>query len=510
MKNNFFDKNKNTQGSALAYVLVIMAIVMIILVSMLGYITSQLNFSASRVQREEAFHLAEAGVYYYRWYLAHEVSGKTAQEVSDFWQSGNPLGVSEPFEGEFYDQDGSVVGKYRLEVERPSANSTIVMVKSTGWTYRMPNVTRTVRVRFRRPSWSEFAVLANDFMRFGEGTEVYGKIHSNKGIRFDGTAYNVVSSLAPTFDDPDHFGGNEFGVHTHVRMPPLTGISDSPLSSEMPPTNPVPLRNDVFLAGRQFPVPEISFNGALSDLSYMKQQAGISGHGLYFDNAGYGRHIVLKTDGTMDVSLVNNYDQDSNSIISETAPVSYGIPDGGVVFVENNAWVEGTINGRRLTIAAANLIGGNYANIYIGMDNILYTNFDGSDTLGLVAQNNVEVVRDSLDNLTIDAALLAQSGRVGREHYYRWQECGEPVCGTCCFLFWCWKCCEPECHQVTDYRDTITVNGSIATNQRYGFAYTDGTGYANRILNFDNNFIYSPPPYFPTGTEYSIDLWEEL
>jgi hypothetical protein len=29
-------------------------------------------------------------------------------------------------------------------------------------------------------------------------------------------------------------------------------------------------------------------------------------------------------------------------------------------------------------------------------------------------------------------------------------------------------------------------------------------------LNFDNNLLYYPPPYFPTGTEYSIDLWDEL
>jgi hypothetical protein len=50
----------------------------------------------------------------------------------------------------------------------------------------------------------------------------------------------------------------------------------------------------------------------------------------------------------------------------------------------------------------------------------------------------------------------------------------------------------------------------MATNLRYGLAYSDGTGYTNRILIFDNNLLYWPPPYFPTGTEYSIDLWEEL
>jgi hypothetical protein len=77
---------------------------------------------------------------------------------------------------------------------------------------------------------------------------------------------------------------------------------------------------------------------------------------------------------------------------------------------------------------------------------------------------------------------MAQLGRVGRDYY--------------------------SSHSYD--KDTITINGSMATNLRYGFAYTDGTGYDNRILNFDNNLLYYPPPYFPTGTEYAIDLWDEL
>jgi len=179
-------KIKNLKASALAYALIIMAVVMIILTSMLGYITSQ---------------IAEAGVYFYRWYLAHQTAGKTAREVDDFWQNGSPLGVDLPYEKTFSDPEGGIIGSYSIEAERPISGSTIVIVKSTGWTNKEPNLKRTVQVRFRRPSWSEYAVLANDFMRFGQGTEVFGKIHSNKGIRFDGLAHNIVSSLMTTFDD---------------------------------------------------------------------------------------------------------------------------------------------------------------------------------------------------------------------------------------------------------------------------------------------------------------------
>lgn len=489
---------KIKKGSALVYALIILSAVSIILVSLLGYITSQLKFSASRVEKEKAFQASESGINWYKWYLAHETSGKTTQQINNFWQGGTALGVATPYEHDFYNSSGKAIGKYSITAQKPDVGSTIATVVSTGWTYKMPNLKRIIQVRFRRPSWSEYAVLANDFMRFGEGTQVYGKIDSNEGIRFDGVAYNVISSAVANYDDPDHSGGVEFGVHTHVNPPPGSGVNDSFRPLEAPP-NPVPNRSDVFKAGRNFPVPEVSFNGVLSDLAFMKTESQNPSHGLYFDDSGSGRHIILKTNGTMDVSKVLSYDTDSNSITNESASTNYPIPNNGVVFVENNAWVEGTINNKKVTIVAANLIGGNQANIYIGMNNIKYTNFDGHDIIGLIAQKDVEVIRDSQDFLTIDAALLAQSGRVGRKHYGTW-------CTSWNHVWWWWICT----NSTTDHKNTITTNGSMATNKRYGFAWTDGTGYVNRVLNFDNNLLYYPPPYFPTGTEYSIDSWKEL
>jgi hypothetical protein len=477
--------SKNRNGSAIAYGLIIMSITAIILVSMLQYISTQLNFTTNRVEREKSFQIAEAGIYFYRWYLAHEISGRTAQQIKDFWQSGNPFGVGAPYEAEYSDPEGGPIGRYKIEVQPPDLNSTIVIIKSTGWTYQDPSVTRTIQARFRRPSWSEYTVLADDNMRFGAGTQIYGKIHSNYGIRFDGVAHNIVSSSLYSYDDPDHSGGLEFGVHTHVV--PVDPVN--PTYPTLPPT-----RADVFEAGRQVFLPTVSFNGVLSDLNFMKGEA-VAGRGKYFDDSGYGRRIILKNNGTYDICRVNSYDSASKSITnykrnsgggtcsscSGLCLSNYPIVNNGVIFVENNIWLEGTINNKKITIAAANLIGGPPADAYIGINNLLYTNFDGKDIIGLIGQKDVSVVRDSQNILTIDAALLAQSGRVGRDYYSHSYD-----------------------------KNTITVNGSIATKLRYGFAYTDGTGYDNRILNFDNNLLYFPPPYFPTGTEYYIDLWDEL
>jgi len=484
---------KNKKGSILAYILVVMTIVSIILVSMISYITSQINFSFNRVEKEEAFQIAEAGVYYYRWYLAHETSGKTAQQIINFWGSGSALGVNTPYE---VDYEGR--GKYKIEVTPPQAGSTIVLVKSTGWTYKNPGMTRSVQVRFRRPSWSEYMFLTNDFINFGDQAEVFGKIHSNVGIRFDGIAHNIVSALSSSFNDPSHGGSSkDFGVHTHqVPADPYAPTTPQPW-----PEGTVPDRPDVFEAGREFPVPEASFNGVTTDLGGMKTEAqkpsgtninNCTSTGCYFDNSGSGRRIILKTDGTFDICTVDTFHSTALSISKYKKNVgtdtcnscsgdcvrNFSIPDNGIIFVEDRAWVEGTVNDRRITIAAADLSGGTYKDIYIGLDNLRYSNYDCNNIIGLVAQRDITVVRNCPNEFVVDAALLAQNGRVGMND-----------------------------HGFTNA--SLTINGAIASYLQPYFNH-GVNGFALRIYNFNNNLLYCPPAFFPTGSEYSIDLWEEL
>ena len=531
-----YQQNKKcSKGSMLVYALVIMTVVSILLTSIISFVVSQLKFSSNRVAREEAFQVAEGGIYYYRWYLAHATDGMNAQQLEAFWQNAGTLGISGPVVENYTDPGtGDVIGQYTLTLDPPDPSSTIATVTSVGTVVGDTGVSRTVKARFRRPSWSEYAILADEFIRFGEGTEVWGKIHSNGGVRFDGLAHNSVTSLISSVDDPDHNGAVDFGVHTHASSshppnPPNSTVNDSfrPLEAPgSPPTNPVPTRADIFEGGRQFPVPEVSFTGVQSDLTHMKNTAcndtgsGCTvtndcwADGCYYDNSSAGRRIVLKTDGTFDVYTVNAYDASSFSITSFIGrrsnngascttnvttstgsnaqcqnrnlgggvtclcnPSNETIPDEGVIYVGDNVWLEGTIDSG---VTRATVVAG-VGNMFLGNNDILYTSYDGDNILGIIGQQNVEIIRYSQDNLQIDGALLAQNGRVGRSHY-----------------------------SSSDHRTTITINGAIATKQRYGFAWTDGSGYTNRYLNFDNNLLYYPPPYFPTGTEYSIDLWEEL
>jgi hypothetical protein len=87
-------------------------------------------------------------------------------------------------------------------------------------------------------------------------------------------------------------------------------------------------------------------------------------------------------------------------------------------------------------------------------------------------------------------ALIAQNGRIGRYYYSTSCKSG----GTNWYT-----------------RDTITLYGMLATYARYGFAYTDGTGYTNRLINYDANLLYGPPPSFPlTSDQYTTISWEEF
>ena len=53
--------------------------------------------------------------------------------------------------------------------------------------------------------------------------------------------------------------------------------------------------------------------------------------------------------------------------------------------------------------------------------------------------------------------------------------------------------------------------GMIGSNIRYGFAYTDDTGYDIRNLIYDGHLLYAPPPEFPATTDfYQLVSWTEV
>jgi hypothetical protein len=461
-------------------------LVMVLGAISLALLNMELNL---RKQAEaQALYVAEAGVNYYRWLLYHSneeyCNGEACIGAPDY----GPYG---PYE--YTDSaGGNITGKYELYIEPPRKNgSTIVNITSVGWVDHYPNIKRTIKVQCGIPSWSSYSTLCNSEIRFGAGTEVWGRIHSNGGIRFDGLAHNVISSALLKYDDPDHSGSDEYGVHTHSH----TGLTYDPQETcdeTSPPCDPPPnAYNDVFEAGRDFPANVVSFD--LLDSYVSETLAKAEDDGLVLEKTNGNRegyHITLNPDDTIDIRIVDDitgtcWGAETYGIASEyDYLIGTTTPPNGILFVKDHVWIDGQINSNRLTVLAFDEpLGGAVADIIINND-LTYTNYDGTDAIGLIAQDDITVGLYSEDDLRIDAALVAKEGRIGRDHYEWW----------CGFRY---------------IRDTITVNGALATNNRYGFAYTDGTGYQVRHLIYDNHLTFEPPPHYPTTGEYTFISWEE-
>ena len=487
------NKLSYNDGYLLIQVLVFGAVAVIIISGLVAFAAANIKLGRRIVLSEQAFQMAEAGLEYYRWHLAHDPSDYT-----------DGTGQPGPYVKNFYDKDGILLGTFSLDIIPPPLGSTLVTLQSTGISAQDTSVQRTIISKLAIPSFANFAAVANAVMRFGSGTEVFGPIHSNNGIRFDGIAHNLVTSLLSNYNDPIHSGANEFAVHTHVNPPPGTGLNNSFRPLEAPPTSPVMSRTDVFIAGRSFPAPEVEFDTIMNDLIQMKADA--ESGGLYFASSTVsGYQIALKTDDTFDLFRVNNLRAVPSGCTSGTSGWgswtassttltllgNYPFPANGLIFLDDNVWVEGTIDGARLTIVAARIPDDdvNQRRSMTFNNNILYTNYDGTDVIALIGQNNVNAGLYSEDNLRIDAALVAQNGRVGRFSY------GDTDCAP------------------YDRRTTLTLYGTIVTALQYGFAYGDPVtnGYSFRNLIYDSFLLYNPPPFFPETEDFhEVIYWKEI
>jgi hypothetical protein len=272
-----------------------------------------------------------------------------------------------------------------------------------------------------------------------------------------------------------------------------------------------------FTAGRQVGVPALDFSGITVDLGKLASSSEVSGRYYGPANSGLGYHIVLQTNDTFDIYDVtalatggNNCEArqwwtypscpiianakwsiQTQNLIGNDVP----FPANGIIFASDNVWVDGQIDTARLTIAAARIPDvGNRKNIIVN-HNLRYTNYDGRDVIGLIAQDNFWVGIISDDDLRIDAAIIAQNGRVSRYHY---------------------RNCNPSSNED---RSDITFYGMFASNQRYAYGNLGSgcnpaigtSGYqGTRTYIYDPFLLYGPPPSFPLTTDqYQVISWDE-
>ncbi len=435
--------------------------------------------------RAEAFNIAEAGLEYYRWFLSHFPGDTT-----------NGTGQPGPFTETYADPEGGVAGSYTLSITGNTACGQVqsMDVASKGTPSDAPGVSVTLDGRFAEPSVAAYSYIVNSSVWAGSDRIINGPYHSNGGIRMDGTSNApVTSSLSSWTCD------SSFGCSPSATEPGVFGSG-----------------------GNQglwsYPTPQMDFAGIAANFSSLKATAQTSGIYLPRYSSGNSRsaayhkgyHLIFNADGTLTVREVSNvttlsnvYPVDGSSgftndytlIGNEAAYKTYTIPANcGLIFVEDNTWVEGTIPSK-VTLVVANVTTPGVTPDVVLHGNITYTTTDGSAGLTIISGHDILIAPDSPQNMTLDGIFIAQGGAFGRNYYYY-------PSGGCDGLY------EP--------RGTLTILGTTVSNLRTGTSWINGcgsgvnAGYQTRVDSFDRALSNDPPPFTPvTSTQWQFVDWRQ-
>ncbi|MCD5396347.1 MAG: hypothetical protein LR000_01630 [Candidatus Pacebacteria bacterium] len=482
---------KKEKGTLVTIVLVFSLIFLILMGSIISLILAQYRASKKKSAYELAFQIAEAGINYYRWRLAH-----APQDFCDGVPPGSekcqnpPYG---PFVHEYKDPEGNVVGEFVLWITPPSKCYPWAIIESEGYTLEFPETKRKLKAKWAKPSLAKYAFLTNSNVWIGEEGRLKGPLHSNGGIRMDGEQNSLATSAKETY-----ICGPEHGCDYWRCNDPCRWTASG---CECPGIWGEGKGKDLGLW--DFPVPAIDFDLISRDLATLKEEA--QNAGFYFGPSGRkGYHIEFLSNGKFYLYKVTRLQRpvygwdgenlviESNSIKNKTLLGMYDLPsDCAPIFVEDNLWVSGDVAGR-VTVVAARLpeIPDQLKKIIIH-DNINYVTEDA--VLGLISQSDILIPLYSPNRLEIEAVLLAQRGRVFRYYYPN--------------LPW-------EPYRTYAIRDYIKTYGSIITNKIWTFTWVGWqgrviSGYRETEMSYNPDLTYSPPPYFPTHGEYEIFEWEE-
>jgi hypothetical protein len=129
-------RNQLEKGMLLVQVLVFGAISALLISAVISWAGNSIKDSRYVIDREKTFYIAEAGIEYYRWHLAH------AQ--SDFKDG---TGLPGPYVHPYYDSSNNLVGTFTLTITPPQVGSTIVTVVSTGKVASSSVSTRSIEAK---------------------------------------------------------------------------------------------------------------------------------------------------------------------------------------------------------------------------------------------------------------------------------------------------------------------------------------------------------------------------
>lgn len=452
-------RTRYQQGGTLIMALVFLMTFTVVFLSLAGLVSRTYHESILQAQDETAFQIAEAGINYARWRLAHDPENISVAEKT----------MEDPYAG--------VLGSYEVNFEEPQSGSTIVNITSVGSTANQPSRRVTLKVRYGRLSLARYVSITNGDVRYGGN--ISGAVHANGGIRMEGYSDSLMTSAKETYKCL-----KTFGCEAPYEIKP--GIWGNGEESEL----------------WEFPVVPVDYEGMTNDLLDISQAAEATDTYYGFSYA-YGYQIVFNDDNTFSIFRVTKkepavyscayvpkwtcgyYSHDvKNMSLVETKTV----PSGGAIFIEDNVWVKGDIRDR-VTVAAGRFPDKTSTNVDIILNgNITYGGVkDGSRVFAAIAQRNILIPYSGApDNMEINGAYVAQKGS---------------------FLRRCYK------NGLNKLKTSLIRYGMIASNGVPATAWlVDGnvvSGFQSGESVYDSNMLYGPPPYFPTSGQYQLISWEE-
>jgi hypothetical protein len=460
----------HNRGYLLIYVLIFASVFMVILTSFVTFIVTQTKLIEQRVQFEQAGQIAEAGLNYYRWYLAHY-----------------PNSTTTAITGVYSDPELGPIGEYTLTLASTTFCGTIMsrQITSVGATYADSAITRRLSARYARPNVAEYSFIINSNVWAGDDRVINGPYHSNGGIRMDGTHNSSVTSGQGSWTCTSSFGCSPSGTRDGV----FTTTANA---------------NPALFATATAPV---NFGAITVDLSDIENKARTGG-GIFLPKApggDYGYHIVFNSTSSITVRRVQNtlsywgyttengWQTENHIITALRSPVTYLINSScPVIAVQDKVWIEGVVP-NKMTLAASHATSTTMNPSIILEGNITYTSPTSSGLLA-IAEQDVLIGVTVPEHMTLNGIFIAQNGRYGRNHYDT-----DDFTGT---------------YDPFVILESETHNGTIVSNGRVGTQWTSGgvttSGFKNRYTSYDRNLVESPPPFIPeTSDVYEYSDWRD-
>ncbi|OGY81415.1 MAG: hypothetical protein A3F54_02085 [Candidatus Kerfeldbacteria bacterium RIFCSPHIGHO2_12_FULL_48_17] len=413
----------------------------------------------------QSLFIAESGVDYYRWHLAHSPT----DYVGD-------TGIHD-----YFDPYGDVIGQYNIQVTPPADGSSVITIRVTGWTTTYPDLQRIVEVSYGTKSLGQFSLLSDSNVWIGDKEELKGPMHANGGIRMDGQSNSTLTSAKETYIcGPEHGCNNE-------EKPGIWGTGNNDKSWS-------------------FPVPGPDFASIAVDAAALEAQAADDGL-LLNDSGNFGYRITFGNTGTFSVDTVTALQQpvvgydgtqwvtESHSYKTTAAVVglqNIPLPNNGLIYVKDRVWVEGTVKGFATVVAAEPPEEGADASIIIQND--LKYKDQNSARLSLIAQKDILIPLYSPDIMQIDGALVALNGHVFRYYYPNYNS---------------------QPYKTYAIRKKIQTYGTIITKGVWTWSWVSGdpasvvSGYQQTQSFYDTDLLFSPPPFFPTTGSFELISWDE-